>query len=104
MEIGQLVPEKKILNGFYHIYMQAWWPCDLGNVTKIPQTNVCSPYPWRLHTKLGFKLIGKAVSEEKMFKMVRKMTKLVLYLFGFEAKTLVLVAPVPGHCLPLSSI
>ena len=37
-----------------------------------------------------------------MFKMVRKMTKIVLHLFGFEAKTLVLVAPVPGHCLPLT--
>ena len=51
---------------------------------------------------IGFKLIGKAVSEEKMFKLVRKMIKIVLYLFGFEAKTLVLVAPVPGHCSPLT--
>ena len=36
-----------------------------------------------------------------MFKLVRKMTKIVPHLFGFEAKTLVL-APVPGHCLPLT--
>ena len=26
----------------------------LGHVTKMPQTNFCSPYPWRLHTKFGF--------------------------------------------------
>ena len=31
------------------------------------------------------------------------MTKIVIHLFGFETKTLVLVAPVPGHCLPLTS-
>ena len=37
-----------------------------------------------------------------MFKLVRKMTKIALHLFGFEAKTLVLVAPVPGHCLRLT--
>ena len=37
-----------------------------------------------------------------MSKLVRKMTKLVLHLFGFEAKTLVLVAPVPVNCLPLT--
>ena len=30
------------------------------------------------------------------------MTKIVLHLFVFEAKTLVLVAPVPGHCLPFT--
>ena len=73
------------------------WSCD-QDIT----TNVCSPYPWRLHTKFGFKLIGKAVLEEKMFKLVRKMTIIVLHLFGFETKTLVLVASVPGHCLPLT--
>ena len=37
-----------------------------------------------------------------MFYLVQKMTKLVLHLFAFEAKTLVLVLPVPGHCLPLT--
>ena len=26
----------------------------LGNVTLMPRTNFCSPYPWRLHTKFGF--------------------------------------------------
>ena len=87
--------------GFYHINMQAWWPCDLGHVTQIPRTNFCSPYPWRLDTKFGFKLIVKAVSEEKMLKLVKNMTKIVQDLFGFEAKTSVL-APVPGHCLSLT--
>ena len=71
-------------------------------MTQKPRTNIYSHYPWRLHTKFGFKLTGEAVSEEKMFKLVRKMTKIVLHRFGFEAKTLVLVAPVPGHCLPLT--
>ena len=28
--------------------------------------------------------------------------KIDLHIFGFEAKTLVLVAPVPGHCLPFT--
>ena len=26
----------------------------LGNVTKVPQTNFCSPCPWRPHTKFSF--------------------------------------------------
>ena len=64
---------EKILKGFYHIYMRTWWPCDLCNVIQIPRTNFWPPYPWRLHTIFGFKLIGKAVSEEEMG--VRKMTK-----------------------------
>ena len=66
VEIDQLVPEKKIVKGFDHIYMQTWWPCDPGHVTQIPRTILCSPYPWRLYTKFGFKLIGKVVSEEKI--------------------------------------
>ena len=84
-------------SGFYHIYMRAWWSCSLCHVNQIPRTNFC---PWRLHTKFGFKLIGKAVSEEEIG--VRKMTKIILYLFAFETKTLARVAPVPGHALPLT--
>ena len=26
----------------------------LGHVTSMSRTNVCSPYPWRLHVKFGF--------------------------------------------------
>ena len=26
----------------------------LGHVTRMSQTNFCSPYPWRLHIKFGF--------------------------------------------------
>ena len=99
MEIGQLVPEKKILKDFYHIYMQAWWPCDLSHVTQIPRT----PYPWRLYTKFDFKLIGKAVSEEK-FKLVRRMTKLIQHLFGFEAKTLHQFLVIAYHLLSIKVI
>ena len=46
-------------------------------------TYPCPPLPMEAYTKFGFKLIGKA---EEMSNMVRKMIKLVLHLFGFEAK------------------
>ena len=42
---------EKELKGFYHIYMQPWWPCDLGHVTKIPRTNFCSRFTYGLPTK-----------------------------------------------------
>ena len=61
VEIGLLVPEKKILKGFYHI--SAWrssWSCDPDAVNK-----VSFPYPWRIHIK--FAIIGQVVSEEKIF-------------------------------------
>ena len=63
MDIGQLVPEKKILRVFT-IYGHGG---RLGHVTHMPGTNFSSPYPTRLHIKFGF---GLAVSEEKMFKIV----------------------------------
>ena len=49
-EIGQLVPEKKIFEGFFTIYRRGG---HLGHVTRMPRTNFRSPYPRRLHIKFG---------------------------------------------------
>ena len=49
VEIGRLVPEKNILNGFYHIW--AWrpsWSCDPDAADNL------STYPWMSRTKFGF--------------------------------------------------
>ena len=63
MDIGPLVPEKKIL-WVFTIYGRDG---RLGHVTHMPRTNFSSPYPRRLHIKFGF---GQAVSEEKMIEIV----------------------------------
>ena len=44
VEIGLLVPEKKIFEGF------------LPYMGQMPRTNFRSPYLWRYHTKFGFDL------------------------------------------------
>ena len=51
VEIGLLVPEKKIFEGFLS-YMDCGG--HLGHVTQMPRTNFRSPYPRRLHIKFGF--------------------------------------------------
>ena len=58
--IGLLVLEKKIFKGLYHIW--AWrpsWSCDLDHLYKLS-------FP--LPKEAPMVLIGKAVSEEKIFK------------------------------------
>ena len=53
MEISPLVPEKKIFEGVFTIYMY-WHGGNLGHVTNMPRTNFRSLYPRRLHIKFGF--------------------------------------------------
>ena len=58
VKIGPPVLEKKIFEGFYHIW--AWrpsWSCDPDAANKISKqfkTKFRSPYPRRLHIKFGF--------------------------------------------------
>ena len=55
MEIGRLVPEKKIFEEFYHIWTwRPYWSCDSDAANKLP-------FP--LHTQ-NLALIGQAVSEK----------------------------------------
>ena len=50
MKIGQLVPRRRFLKGFYHIGCGS----HFGHVTHMPQTNFLPPYPWRIRTIFGF--------------------------------------------------
>ena len=68
MEIGPPVLEKKIFEGFYHIW--AWrpsWSCDLDFAIKLEM-----PLPKEAPHKIsiGEKKIGQAVSEKKIFEIV----------------------------------
>ena len=69
VKIGPPVLEKKIFEGFYHIW--AWrpsWSCDLDHLYKLS-----FPLPKETpHKTLA--LIGQAVSEEKMFENVNGRT------------------------------
>ena len=61
MEIGPLVPEKKIFKAFYHIW--AWKPfCHVTNIILIYFHFLV---PKSLHTKFGQK--GQVVSEKNKF-------------------------------------
>ena len=51
VKISLPVLEKKIFEGFLHIYGRG---SHLGHVTQMPRTNFRSPYPRRLHIKFGF--------------------------------------------------
>ena len=51
MEIGPLVPEKKIFEGFFY-HLRVWQPS--WSRTQMPLTNFCSSYPRRIHIKFGF--------------------------------------------------
>ena len=69
MKIGPPVLEKKIFEGFYHIW--AWrpsWSCDLDFAIKLS-----SPLPMDAPYKISL-LIGQAVSEEKIFEKCVWMT------------------------------
>ena len=58
MIIGLLILERKLLKGFYHIWVwRPSWSCDLNHLKKLS-----SPLPKEA-------LIGPAVSEEKMFEI-----------------------------------
>ena len=50
VDIGPPVPEKKIVEGFYHRGRGG----HLGHVTQMPRTNFRFPYSRRLHIKFGF--------------------------------------------------
>ena len=39
---------------FRRVFTIYWRGGHLGHVTRVPQTNFCSPYPRRLHIKFGF--------------------------------------------------
>ena len=61
-EIGPLVPEKTIFDGFYHIW--AWWPswsCDQQHINIYIHFHV----PKSLQTDLGQN--GQVVSEKSKF-------------------------------------
>ena len=51
MEMGPLVPEKKIFEGFLTINGHGG---HLGHVTQMPRSNFRPPYPRKLHIKFGF--------------------------------------------------
>ena len=64
VEIGPPVPEKKIFEGFFTIYMYGHGG-HLGHVTWTIYKNFGSPFLRRLHIEFG--LIGQVVSEKKIF-------------------------------------
>ena len=65
MKIGLPVLEKKILKVFLFIYGRGG---HLGHVTQMPRTNFRSPFPRRLHIKVGFDRASGL--EKKMFEIV----------------------------------
>ena len=51
VEVGPMVPEKKIFDVFFSIYGHGG---HLGHVTQMWQTNFLFPYTRKLHKKLSF--------------------------------------------------
>ena len=60
LRIGKLVLRLLVLGKIF----EGLLPCDRHSVhvTKIPRTNICSPYPMTIHVE--FALIRQAVSED----------------------------------------
>ena len=61
VKIGPPVLEKKIFEGFYHIWaLRPSWSCDLDHLYKLS-------FPLPKEAPQNLALIGQAVSEEKIF-------------------------------------
>ena len=64
----RLLVLEKIFEGFFTIYGRGG---HLGNVTHMPRTNFCSPYPSRLQIKFGFDW-ASGFGEEDVWNCLRR--------------------------------